>query len=193
VDVEEVLKKAAAAVEAADIPDELKVSAFEKAVDLYAGHTRASANVVEEMPTASPSADDPLGRICARLNLSLEVVGDVFFIDDQGEVGVGVASSAIDGRKAGGTKELALLRTGSRQLSGEEEWTSFDRIRALVTDYGRYDDSNFATTIQEMGDSFQIRGGRRSRQVRLKRPGIEALARLVSRLAGAENQGGDHA
>ncbi len=186
-DVEEILKKAADAVEAAKIPEELRSKAFEKAIDLYAGAERSSVPAGgTETAAAASLADDPIGCICSRLNLSPDIVGDVFFVDDQGEVGVGVASSAIDSRKAGGTKELALLRAGSRQLSGQEEWTSFDRIRALVTDYGRYDDSNFATTIQEMGDHFQIRGGRRSREVRLKRPGIEALAKLVSRLAGAD-------
>ena len=188
-DVVEVLKKAAEAVEAANVPAELRASAFEKAVDLYSGSAGSAVpmNVESQTSPALATSDDPLARICARLNLSAEVVEDVFFVDDEGEIGVGVASSAIDARKAGGTKELALLRAGSRQLSGQEDWTSFDRIRALVTDYGRYDDSNFATTIQEMGDHFQIRGSRRNREVRLKRPGIEALARLVSRLAGADS------
>ncbi len=142
---------------------ELRASAFQKAVDLYAGGTAASLPVKAEVAadSAPMSSDDPIGRICARLSLSSELVGDVFFTDDQGEIGVGVAPSAIDARKAGGTKELALLGAGSRQLSGQEEWTSFDRIRALATDFGRYDDSNFATTIQEMADYFQIRGSRR--------------------------------
>lgn len=188
-DVEEILKKAADAVEAANIPTELRASAFEKAVDLYSGVAATSVPMKAETGAAAPipAPDDPIGRICARLSLSSEIVGDVFFTDDEGGIGVGVAASAINARKAGGTKELALLRAGSRQLSGQEEWTSFDRIRSLVTDYGRYDDSNFAATIQEMGDYFQIRGTRRNREVRLKRPGIEALARLVSRLAGADN------
>lgn len=185
-DVEDVLKRAASAVEAAGIPEELRVAAFEKAVDLYSGSAAAQPQPTVAVPEpVNPQPAGPLARIAGRLGISPEAVADVYFVDGE-ELGIGVASSSIDSRKAGGTKELALLVAGGWQLAGLEEWTSLERVRAISTEYGRYDDSNFSATIQELGDYFQIRGSRRNREVRLKRPGVEAVSRLVRRLAGLD-------
>ena len=183
-DIADILRRALEAVEDADVPEPLANTAFGKAIDLYASGSSGPHSIGNGVTPALPARSEKDGRlnqIGAALGVPAEAVGDLYFEDGE-QLGIGAASSSIDSKKAGGTKELALLVTAGRQCGGWEEWTSADVIRAVCAEYGRYDDSNFAATLQEMGDWFQVRGSRRSREFRLKRPGIEAAARLVRRI-----------
>jgi hypothetical protein len=189
-DLLELLRSSAQAVESAGLAEEFRVAGFEKAFDYLAGVQGPGLpgdNLVlaKQEPRREVDQSSPLSQIASRLSLPVDVVEDVYFEDGE-LLGLGVASSSIDPKKAGGTKQLALLYVAGLQTGGWEEWTAVDSIRAVCSEYGRYDDSNFATTLGEMGDVFQFRGSRRSREVRLKRPGLEAASRLVSRLAGRE-------
>lgn len=188
-EVSEILAAAQEALDEAGLREELHVAGFEKAVDLIA-YQRVSVPPGSPKPeggeaippdaTATPS----LAAIATRLGISLEAVTDIYFEDGQ-ELGIGLSTSQLDRAKATATKQLALLLAAGRQGGGyDEEWTPLEKIRTVCADFGKLDDSNFASTIHEMGQMFQIRGSRRKREVKVKRPGFEEAGRLARVFAG---------
>lgn len=186
----EVLVAAIRAIEEAGVPDDLRVVAFQRAIDLIAAGIPAVGtpqrgaemalvlvNGVEEV------VDTPLARIAQRLKLDPEIVGEVFH-DADGEIEITVPSAKLETGKKGATTQLALLLAAARQGAGLEDFTPFDVIRKVTEDYRRYDQANFSRSINEMSDVFNFRGTSRNRSVKVNRPGWEAAAELVRELGG---------
>lgn len=181
---------------AAEVPDDLREIAFTKGLEFHLGYPYPAApepavpasisarrGMIGELPRGDVSTDDDqLAAIAHRLSLPIEDVRDVYNISGDGEIEIIVASGKLPPGDAPATKELALLVAAGRQSVGEE-WTPFGEIRVVCDIYGRLDSSNFATTIREMEDVFNMRSPTpRKREVRINRPGWERAAALVSRL-----------
>jgi hypothetical protein len=132
------------------------------------------------VPTDGPS----LAAIAKRLGLDPELVGEIYYIDGD-RLGLAVASSKLDGKKAASTQQIALLVAAGRQAGGWEEWTDVSLVREAARDYSRFDQANFASTIKRMGDVFSFRGRARALELRLTRPGYEQAANLVRKLGEA--------
>jgi hypothetical protein len=183
------LREAIEAVDEAQVPEDLRVPAFERAFSLIVGATGLTAAVEQPpAPTAegTPGAGvgDPLHALAARLGLDLATIADVYYVDGD-ELGLSMAPSRFDSRKAGGTKQISLLVAAGRQGGGWEEWTPVRAIRETVRDYGRFDQANFATTIKNMGHAFNLRGRGQQAEVRVTRPGFEKAAQLIRELTEA--------
>lgn len=184
---EELTKKmmeAVKAVEAAGVPEDLRVAAFEKAFEAVMGVT---ATVAPKAETPTPQASDgegpSLGGIATRLGLEEELVQEVFYLDGEA-LGLALAASRLNKSKAPATQQIALLVAAGRQAGGWEEWTPIERIRDVVREYGRFDQANFASTVRRMGGVFSFRGKGRGVEVRVTRPGFERAAGLVRELGG---------
>lgn len=192
--VADILAEAIAAVNAVDVPDDLKAAAFSKAVDVIMARRTAATPVrmdtAAPTPAAAPSAAGPapvagdmVGAIAARLRLDREVVGEVFDETD-GKLDVIVPPRKLAAGKAPAVKQLALLVASARQAAGIEEWTDADEIRQFVEDFKKYDQANFASTLKQMDDIFRIKQTGRKITVKLGRPGWDRAAELVTTLAG---------
>lgn len=193
--VADILAEAIAAVNAADVPPELKEAAFSKAVDvIMARHTAETSGQMEtgESNHAAPApppraaaitAGDLVGLIATRLRMDRETVAEVFDVAD-GKIDVIVPPRKLAPGKAPATKQLATLVAAARQGADIEEWTEADEIRRFVEDFKRYDSANFASTLKEMDDIFRIRQTGRKISVKLGRPGWNRAAELVATLAG---------
>jgi hypothetical protein len=194
--VSDILVRALKEVDDANIPDELRAVAFEKAVDLVRVDAGVPIGQPQQPPgngaaapagEAEPAADTtPLGRIARRLKLDIEVVKDVF---DHGEQGfqVIVSPRKLEKQRQAATRQLALLVAAGRQAAGDDEdWTALDKIRTVCADYNKLDSSNFAAHIKTMGDEFTVKGSGQKREVKVTRPGWDAARELVEKLAGAE-------
>jgi hypothetical protein len=160
-----------------------------KRLDLLGG---ASASVHprehQQRPPLHPGTDptddgDLLGRVCAAMTLPREIV-ELVYDAHEGDLSVLVSARRLPDDRASATRQLAQLVAGGRQAAGLEEWTSMGVIRAVVTDYGRLDSGNFATTVARLDDVFLFRGKGANRFVKVTRPGMEHVAALVSSLAG---------
>ncbi len=195
----EVLEAAMKDVEDARIPVELRPIALWKAIDLRAGigavelpgvgstSTGAGSSRSQQgAPTGAAGATpgDSLASIAHRLGLDRATVGEVFTVQG-GEPELIVPVGKLPSKVAAATKEIALLIAGGRQAAGVEEWTSWDIVRAVCTDYKRIDSTNFAKTIREMDDVFNFRrDSERKVSVKLARPGWDRLAEAIRRLGG---------
>jgi hypothetical protein len=196
--VADILGEAIAAVNEADVPDDLKQAAFSKAVDVIMARrtaetaapmgTAAAAPAAAAAPTvdrAVPTAGAIVGSIAARLRLNPEVVGEVYDETD-GKLDVIVPPRKLAAGKATATKQLALLVVAARQAAEIEEWTDADEIRRFVEDFKRYDQANFAATLKDMDDIFRVKQSGRKISLKLSRPGWDRAVELITKLSGEE-------
>lgn len=185
----ELLRQAVKAVEDAEVPDDLRVAAFERAVELLSGLASPGIALVPARSSAAVSTASAVpgglfDQAAQRLGVPREVLEDVFHTDGD-EIGIGLAASRFDKSKSGGTRQLALLVAAARQAAGLEEWTSTGVIREVCRDYGKFDSANFASTIRGMGDVFNFRGRGHQLDVKLTRPGYERAGELLQGLTSA--------
>lgn len=192
-EVSDILASAQEAVKKAQIDDSLKPVAFEKAVDLLAASAGLTSGK-EHVPSAAASgsaagttsADGTLlGKVASKLKLDVATVKEVLHEED-GKFDVIVSPGALEKAKSTGMKQLALLVAVARQGAELEEFTEADHIRYFADTFGKYDEGNFATDLKSMTEEFRIRRDGRKILVKLSRPGWDAAAALVRRLAGED-------
>lgn len=136
--------------------------------------------------TALPSgvAGSPLSRLAARMKLPAEVIELVYDMQN-GDLGVVLSARRLAEDKANATRQLAQIVVAGRQAAELEEWTPVGIVRQVVTDYGRFDSSNFAACIAKLDNVFVFRGKGTNRELKVTRPGMEIVAELVKTLAGS--------
>lgn len=183
-EIRELLIDLVKAVDGADVPQDLRVAAFEKGFDALMGEAstdhatdEAPPQIDRDVPTDGPS----LAAIAKRLNLDSELVEEIYYIDGD-DLGLALAASKFHPKMAAATQQIALLIAAGRQAGGWDEWTNTSRIRDVTREYGRFDQANFASTIRRMGNVFSFRGRAREVEVRLTRPGYEQAANLAREL-----------
>jgi hypothetical protein len=180
------VREAVKAVEEADVPEDLRATAFEKAFEALIGVGQSAAGPISREPAAHlATAEGPsLAGIASRLGLDQALAEEVFYVDGD-TLGLALAPSKFSPKKAAATQDIALLLAAGRQAGGWDEWTQVGHIRAACRDYGRFDAANFATTVRRMANVFSFRGKGRQLEVRVTRPGFEQAANLARELIGA--------
>ena len=191
-EIREILEQAGRAVEDSKLPEEFRIAAFEKAVDILLGGS-TSQPAVRPTPDGQigngPPADNPLAQLASMLGIDVDLVSEVFYVDDAREVQIGISTGQLESAKTAATRQIALLLAAGRQGAGVESSTAADTIRAAAGNFKKLDGSNFATTLQEMSGEFIFEGSSRQRRVRLKRSGYESAAALVRQLCQSAEQG----
>lgn len=134
-------------------------------------------------PAQAFASDDVMGRVSAALKIDRDTLDLVYALQD-GEPHVVISAKKIAPNKALAARQLGQLVAAARQAAGLEEWTPAATIRKVVTDYGRLDSGNFASTVQQMDNVAVIRGKGQQREVKITKPGMEATAELIKSLAG---------
>lgn len=205
-DVAGILRSAKEAVENAEIPEDLRVLAFGKAVDLLtapivpAQRSDTSARQSStETPTSENGAeasagvtgavvgDGQLSKLASQLKLDAELVSELFHILNDDVQLTFPPSKLPKNNKKLATQQIALLYAAGRQGLGLEEFTSTDSIRKIVEDYGQLDSGNFAAHVKAMDDRVQLQQDGSKRLVKLKRTGWEAATELVRSLGGGDS------
>jgi thymidine phosphorylase len=184
------LAEALKAVQEAEIPEDLRELAFSKAFDTLSGGVPAgalTANAGQGGETGTipgPLADSALRRISAKLGID-EDATEASFDLDEGKIRLSLPARKFDKQKSRATKEIALLVAAGRQAAGVEERTEVGVIRDVVTKYGKLDPPNFASTIREMDEEFNILGSRMQRRVKVNRRGFEKAGQMIKDLMGS--------
>lgn len=170
--VTDLLGQAAKVVAGANLPDDLRVAAFEKAVDLLAEPRRTEATRTtppagqppkpgSPAPPATP--DEQKGSIEAALrtlDVDAAVLAKVVAIEKSVPTLV-VVPSALGSEARPAMRKLILVLTAVRQAGGWEELTDPEVIRAALKHYPRhYDVNNFGNAIRGLEDSIRNTGGR---------------------------------
>jgi hypothetical protein len=188
--VEKILTEAREAVDAAQIPDDLRALAFEKAVDLLAGNIQASngsATATGGGTAGSSTAtgvDQRLAKIAQRLGVEVAKLAYVYDLD-QDDVTLVVPRSKLDSTKAIATREVALLYAAARQAGGyDETHTNVTSIKSKVDDMGVLDAGNFASQVKTI-DGMSVKGATaQSREFKVTQHGYEEAAKVIARVTG---------
>jgi hypothetical protein len=193
------LRAALQAVEAAEVPDDLREIAFTRALDatLGASAPAAAAPVAHPPPngptappahqTATATTGTALAGLATKLGIDEATAARVYDIDDDG-LHVVLSPSRFNGQVTYAMQEIARLVVAGRQAAGiDEDWTSVDEARKVCENRGRYSSSNFATQVKKLdGDGFRVRGTGRSRELKASAVGYERTGELVARLVQQE-------
>jgi hypothetical protein len=175
------LRAAAATVEAAELPLELRPAAFVLAYseqDL----ARPSASLhPASSPLPTPSREgDRLGAVADRLGVDVEALESLF---DVGEDSVALIAPrrAFASGKLAAMGEVVLLTVAVRQALNLEEWTDTEVVRRQCESMGVLD-RNFASVLQRLnGRGVRVRGRGREREIKINAAGYEEAAAIVSR------------
>jgi hypothetical protein len=169
------LRKAEAAVDAAELATDLRGAGFVLAF-------WASADGPE---TDSPRPVTGVGRLpdlAARLRVEPAMLERIFDIDAEGVVLI-VPRRALGGSKTTAVTEAAHLIVAARQGLGQEEWTATEVVRAACDQLGILD-GNFGRAIQQLhGEGFRIRGNGAKRELKMNATGYEVTTILIQSLA----------
>jgi hypothetical protein len=199
--VADLLSRALAAVDSAQIPDDLKEIAFTHALALLgagvgpasgAGAKPGQTGTGNAIPTPAVSTDGGalgglglLDKIAAGLGVELDKVKRLFAEKD-GAPQLIVKSSKLPKTKAAAAHDLALLMMAGRQLGGLDEYTEAEVLRDLVKRYGKFDQSNFAQQMKALDHYILTDGKGASAKRKLTHPGIEAATEMVEKYSAAE-------
>jgi hypothetical protein len=175
------LKRAVAAVEAAGVPEDLRVAAFQAALgDMPSGAAAPGATGAAARSSGGHS-DASRGGLAGALKVSEEGVSQVFDIDDEG-VHLVIQRSRLDGTKKTAQQEVAFLILAARRAVLAEEWTPIKVIADLAQEMGVHD-SNFSKGISAInGDGVRIRGDKSKRELKINQVGIEKAAQIITRI-----------
>ena len=134
---------------------------------------------------ATGAAADVIGQLSGGLRVDRDTL-ELVYAEQNGEPHVVISAKKLAQNKALAARQLGQLVAAARQVVGIEEWTSVSTIRKVVTDYGRLDSGNFASTIQQMDNVAVIRGKGQSREIKITKPGLDATADLIKGFAGVD-------
>jgi hypothetical protein len=198
--LQEALQESVNAVESAAVPTDLRTIAFGLVLlaRLFPGFPAAFTPGASQdpgqkdfnpppMPHANGGGDSGsgniIGLIAEKLERSREAI-EMVYTDRDGQLSLGISPRRLSSDKATATREIAFLYASGRQAAGMEEWTPASAIRAVVSDFGKLDSKNFASTIAKMSgeDGVMVHGKGPSRDLKVNRIGYHTAAELVDRL-----------
>jgi hypothetical protein len=178
------LQDAVAAVDTANVPSDLRASAFRVAAERLDGSVGDATKLTSksaDTPLTATTTENRLSNIATKLGLQTGDVAKVFDVDDDG-VHLVVARSRLDNSKRTAMQEVLQLVVAARQALGEE-WTAAADVRAVADDRGVLNAPNWAAAIKALdGAGFRFRGSTQAREVKINHVGYEAAAKLASRL-----------
>ena len=184
-------RSAREAVDAADLPADLRVAAFEKALATLLGDASVSGALDPGGKGASDTSEEvapAAKKVAARLRVDEHRVTRVLEFEDDA-VHILVPRSSLPKAKSEAIQQVALLVAAGRQASGidAEGWTHQRHIREATEALGVDDPSNFAAHMKRL-IGVRSRGSGKTGEVKVNAVGFEAAGDVIGRLvAEAEN------
>lgn len=186
------LRLAVEAVIEAEVPDDLRQIAFERALDYTLGSARPPAVTASEAPTLASgsssashrrSGTPSLGVLAQKLGISEDEAEQIYDLDGDG-LHLTVQPSRLDSKVTAAMSQIARLVVAGRQAAGvDEDWTSVQDVRAACENRGRYSQGNFSTYVKSLdGDGFRVRGEGTQRAFKANARGFEQTGALIREL-----------
>ena len=190
----ELLKAALKAVDDAGTPEDLRGEALRGILPLLAGSV-STAPVLRPAepkdqdaapvgaPTPGSSGSGMLDKIAAGLELDSGRI-NYLFVEEEGEPVLKVKASALPRSKAAAAVDIAHLVMAARQLAGVDDYTEGEVLREAAKRYGRFDSTNFGTSMKSLDHLVSTQGKGAATKRKLTIPGIEAAAELARTYLG---------
>lgn len=192
------LRIAVEAVETANVPEDLRDIAFTRALDATLGPVAPPSDPppvqqggggppASEQTGAGLSVASPMAKLAKHLGIDPVLATQVFDIDEEG-LHVALAPSKFSSKVMQAMEEIARLVVAGRQAAGlDAEWTSFNEIRVVCENRGKFSAGNFSACVSKLdGDGFRVRGTGRKKEAKANATGLEKTGQLIVQLAGQE-------
>lgn len=182
------------AVDEADVPDDLRVPAFEAALALVGG-AQAPAHLATKVPvdSAAPEGgalgsgaqpDERLKRVAAELGIDPGSV-ERLFDEHEGELQYVGDLEAFGATKASKVQALAVLLVAARQAGGYDEGPTKDvDVRKEIDRHGLLDTGNYTKHIASLKAYLNFNGSGRSLNFKPKYEGRQRAKLLTSQALG---------
>jgi hypothetical protein len=175
------LQEAAAAVEAAELPPDLRSAGF---VLAYRDLTPAAASDRPERPTEhSTTPAGPLGELASHLHVEFTALRRLVDLDDDG-AHLLVQRRWLDEAKRPAMRQLALMTVAMRQAGGFEDWTPLSEVREVCQHYGVLDQKHFSEDVKAIaGVRIRRTSSGTEREVKATVATLEEAGQLFTRVA----------
>jgi hypothetical protein len=147
---------------------------------------RDAAVVSAPSPSSSSRAQSGAPAVASALGIASGELEYLLEISEEGPRLV-VPPSRLDASKTAGTLQIFYLLCAARQALGASD-TDMETIRAAVQEHGKYDESNFASTIRGQAGLVVMAGTSRARTYRLTRAGMERARVIAGQLLARVKQ-----
>lgn len=182
-----ILKSALEAVEAAEIPSDLREAAFLQAIEMLragaadqSGKGDHNGGGGDGAPTESPR----LKKVAVALGVPYDRI-ETLFVEHEDSLQVAADPAVLGSSTKERAKGVALLLAVGRQLGGWDDGATSDSyIRAEVDRLGVYDSTNYAKHVKELTAWFNVNGSGKSATYKLKFAGREHAKNWASSLVG---------
>ena len=186
------MKEVIAILEEANVPSDLRVTAFEHVWMAISPATPAAGQVVGQAAPARSGVPAPtngkstdlIAGLSQRLKVEAAVVAEVYHIDDQGIATVAVASPTLPAGKKRAQEELALLVAAASHVSGETT-VPVEAVREACRRYNKFDQANFASNMKGGEKWWMLQGSGKKATLKLRQTGWEEAAVLTRKYGGA--------
>lgn len=197
-EVTALLRRAWAAVEVADLPEEIQPVAFTEAVRLLVpsekragsgrrttfetplGGRESAADANGDDTNAAPSEAEIYDRVVEHTGADRAKLEKLVHMDDDG-LRISVSGLRLGKNNADRARAVAQLMTICRGFGLGENETPIEVIRAECARLKVYDQANFSAQIGRL-DGYVFAGSGQNRRLRAKPGGISAFASLVDAL-----------
>jgi hypothetical protein len=185
-----VLRSAHQAVEAAEVPEDLRIPAFETAAALLQPSSQVPVGAPNPSLGVLPAGDSPAASKAAqKLRVEKSLLSRVLDFDEDG-VHVIVQRSKLARTKAEAIQQVATLVVAGRQATGidPDGWTQQSHVRDATEALGVDDPKNFATHLKRV-NGIRSRGSGKTGELKMNAVGFEAAADLIRQLAAESSAG----
>jgi hypothetical protein len=189
----DLIRRAIAAVEQADVPEDLRQLAFAKVLELLANGIavgKDSKSPEDDAVTRSESSSgqsNPISAISSKIGVSVSTMDRVFDEDD-GELVFSGNVAALGSSRSDKVHALALLLLAGRRWAGLDGGgiTQDHVVRAEIDRHGLLDVSNYGKHVATLKPFVAISGSGKNATYKIKYDGLEKAKQLARSLAGVD-------
>lgn len=181
----EALKATVAALDEANVPDELREVAFTAILSSYLGTTPPKPPDAFTPDDSEGGSDDDsaLGKIAALLKADVSAIERVFDVDEDG-VHILASRTTLASSKQEAQRQITYLVAAAERASGSE-WTESKSVRAACDDRGVLD-GNFSASVEALrGEGVRINGTGQAKKFKLNNVGVEKATEIVKEITGS--------
>lgn len=186
--VSDLLKRAWAAVDGAEVPEHLHEVAYTAALEMLTGDSSAAdtTNGADGSQARRNGHSTPTGSVIDRMATELGVEASKVqrvFAEKNGAPELVVKSGKLPKSRSAAAYDISLLTLVARQACGLDDYTESKALREACRGYGKFDKNNFGKTMRSL-DSFTVtKGSRQAQQRKLTKPGKETGSQLIEKYA----------